>query len=153
MAFHFALQAVLHYRYSVEHQEELRLRAANQQITRVRRVISQIDEQVAQSRVIRLRDLAAGVTAAELQFSSDAERMLQMQRNKIQNEMARLQGLRDQQQRVFEQARQQRQILESLRAEHLRLYQRERSRREQRQLDDLIVLRRAASTPDRGTRN
>jgi flagellar export protein FliJ len=153
MAFPFGLQAVLHYRYSVEHQEELRLRAANQQVTRVRHILAQIDEQIAQSRVTRSRDLAAGMTSAELQFYSDAELMLQMERHKIQNQMSRLQGLRDQQQRVFEQARQQRQILESLRAQKFQAYQRERRRREQRQLDALILLRRAARTSGGSTRN
>jgi flagellar export protein FliJ len=153
MAFPFALQAVLHYRYSVEHQEELRLRAANQQVTRVRHILAQIDEQIAQSRVTRSRDLAAGVTSAELRFYSDAELMLQIERNQTQNQMSRLQGLRDQQQRVFEQARQQRQILESLQSQQFRAYQRERSRREQRQLDALILLRRPARNPGGSPRN
>jgi flagellar export protein FliJ len=142
MAFRFALQALLHYRYGVEHQEELRLRAANQQVTRVRHILAQVDEQIAQSCVTRVRDLAAGITSAELRFSSDTELTLQIQRQKIQNELLRLQDLRDQQQRVFEQARQHRQILESLRAQKFQAYQRERRRRDQRQLDDLVLLRR-----------
>ena len=43
MPFHFPLQAVLHYRQSVEHQQELRLRAANQQVVRVQHLIEQTD--------------------------------------------------------------------------------------------------------------
>lgn len=73
---------------------------------------------------------------AQLQAAS-----LRQQREILQCELLRLQNLRDQQQRAYRHARQQREIIESLRDRLLDEYERERSRREQRELDDLFLLR------------
>ncbi|HUI85512.1 MAG TPA: hypothetical protein VL240_14910, partial [Candidatus Binatia bacterium] len=69
MAFRFSLETVLHFRRSVEHQQELRLRAANQQVTRARHLVGHIDQQIAAERSGQAQHLAAGTTSAELRFS------------------------------------------------------------------------------------
>ena len=43
MAFHFPLQAVYQFRKSLEHQQELRLRAANQQVAKVHHLLEQTE--------------------------------------------------------------------------------------------------------------
>jgi flagellar export protein FliJ len=143
MSFHFPLEAVLHFRKSVEHQQELRLRAANQYVTRVRHLIEQVEHRLKEAGNLRSRQLSSGTTAAELQFSLISESALSAQLPDLQRELVRLRTLRDQQQRIYQQARREREILESLRDRQLREYERNAARREQRQIDDLFLMRQA----------
>lgn len=56
--------------------------------------------------------------------------------------LAQLEKLRDQQYEVFRRARLQREILESVRDSQLREYRAQKTRRDQRSLDDLFLMRR-----------
>ncbi len=143
MAFHFPLQAVFHFRQSVEHQQELRLRTANQQVARIRHLLDQIDERIRQVRIRQSQELGVGTTSAEMRFTLGFEALLHQQRQEAERELLRWQNLRDHQQRIFQQARRERETFESLRNHQLREYQRNAARREQRQLDDLFLLRHA----------
>jgi flagellar export protein FliJ len=143
MAFHFPLQAVLHFRQSVEHQQELRLRAANQQVARARHLIDQIDTRLQQIQTRQSQDMNSGISGAELRFAILCEATLRQQRQALQNELVRLQKLRDEQQKIFQQARRERETFESLRDLQLHTYQCDAARREQRQLDDLFLMRQA----------
>ena len=143
MAFHFPLQAVFHFRQSVEHQQELRLRTANQQVARARRVLEQCDERIRQMQLRQSQELGAGTTSAELRFALTGEAAVQLQRQDAERDLARWQTLRDQQQKIFQQARRERETFESLRNHQLREYHRAAARREQRQLDDLFLLRQS----------
>ena len=143
MAFHFPLQAVFHFRQSVEHQQELRLRAANQQVARIRHLVDQIEERIRLVHIRQSQELGIGTTSAELRFTLGLEALLHQQRQEAERELVRWQNLRDQQQRIFQQARRERETFESLRNHQLRDYERNAARREQRQLDDLFLLRQA----------
>jgi len=142
MAFHFPLQSVLHYRVSLEHQQELRLRAANQRVARVRHLIDQIDQRSRQLHSMQLAQLGAGITAAELRFELQCEAELQRERRNLEQQLAVLQKACDQQRELFQQAKRARETLESVRDRQLRLYQKDFARREQRRLDDLFLMRR-----------
>jgi flagellar export protein FliJ len=142
MAFHFPLQAVLHFRQSLEHQQELRLRAANQQLARVQRLIEQMDLRRRENRSTQTNELSAGVTAAELRFELLCEGELLRHRRELEQQLLRLEQLRQQQRELLQQARWARETLESVRDRQLRVYQKEALRREQRSLDDLFLLRR-----------
>jgi flagellar export protein FliJ len=143
MAFHFPLQAVFHFRQSVEHQQELRLRAANQQVARVRHALDQIDDRIQQVQVRASHELGVGTTSAEVRFALSSEASLRQQRVDIERELTRWGNLRDQQQKIFQEARRERETFESLRDRQLRQYQREGARRDQRQVDDLFLSRQA----------
>jgi flagellar export protein FliJ len=143
MAFHFPLQAVFHFRQSVEHQQELRLRAANQQVAKVRHLLDQLDERIRQLQLRESQELGVGTTSAELRFALSGEASLREQRENAERELLRWQNLRDQQQKIFQQARRERETFESLRDHQLGEYRRDAARREQRQLDDLFLLRQA----------
>jgi flagellar export protein FliJ len=143
MAFHFPLQAVFHFRQSVEHQQELRLRAANQQVAKVRHLVDQVNEQLRQLHLRESQELEAGTTSAELRFALGCETSLRQQLQDSERELLRWQNLRDQQQKIFQQARRERETFESLRDHQLHEYQRDALRREQRQLDDLFLMRQA----------
>ena len=143
MAFHFPLQAVFHFRQSVEHQQELRLRTANQQVARARRVVEQFDERIRQVQLRQSQELGAGTTSAEMRFALTGEAALRLQRQDAERDLVRWQGLRDQQQKIFQLARRERETFESLRDHQLHEYERDARRREQRQLDDLFLLRQS----------
>jgi len=139
MAFRLPLQAVLHLRQSIEHQQELRLRAANQQVARVRRRLEQLDERIKLDQNRSARALMAGTTSAELRFTQIAETSLLAHREELKQELARVQFLRDQQQQVFQKARRECETLEVLREQQLLQYQKEQARREQRELDEAFL--------------
>jgi flagellar export protein FliJ len=143
MPFHFPLQAVLHYRESLEHQQELRLRAANQQVARVRRALEQQGARLQDLRASQGQELLAGTTAAEMRFTALCESALKHQQQQLERELQRVQSLRDEQQKLFVQARRQRETLAGLRDSQRRDYDRTTARREQRQLDDAFLLRRS----------
>src|ERR1700722_9528940 len=142
MPFHFSLQAVLYLYQSLEHQQELRLRAANQQVARVRHMIEQLDTVKQQNRARQAQELQAGTTSADLEFARTMESALMKRRGELEVELVRVQQLRDEQQRNFHIARRRRETLSSLRKTQLKNYQREAARREQRQADDTFLLRR-----------
>jgi flagellar export protein FliJ len=142
MAFHFRLAAVLHFRQSVEHQQELRLRAANQQVLRAQHRIEQMDARRGELLAAQSRQLSAGVTAAELRFELQCDAELLRHRGELAGQLARLQRQRDEQREIFQQARRARETLESVRDRQLRLFRQEAARREQRSQDDLFLLRR-----------
>jgi len=141
MPFHFSLEAVLHLRRSIEHQQELRLQAANQQVARVRHALEAAANRINETQARAAEELRTGTTAAAIQFALQCEATLQRHRQELRRELARAEGLRNQQQRIFEQARRERETFESLRQQQLREYQRDAARRQQRQVDDLFLLR------------
>jgi flagellar export protein FliJ len=143
MPFHFPLEAVFHFRQSLEHQQELRLRAANQQVLRVRHLIEQLDRRIDEAHAAQLQQLEAGTTAAEIRFGILGQAAFDQQRGQLERDLTHLQHLRDEQQKFFEHQRRQRETLEGLRDGQLHLYEREAARREQRNLDDLFLLQRS----------
>jgi flagellar export protein FliJ len=145
MPFKFSLQAVLHFRQSVEHQQELRLRTANQHVARTRHLIEQIETRMREGQVRQAQALGSGTSAAELRFALLCATTLEQQHRELERELVRLQSLRDEQQKIFQQARRQRETLEGLRDGQLRKYERQASREEQRRLDEMFLMRRAQS--------
>lgn len=145
MPFRFPLEAVFRLRQSLEHQQELWLRAANQQVGRVRHLIEQLETRMNEKRVLQAQQLTSGMTAAEMRFGLLYEDALKEKRHALKQELRRLEQLRDQQQKVFQTARRERETLESLRDEQRRFYERETLRREQRQQDDLFLVRQVYS--------
>jgi flagellar export protein FliJ len=134
---------VLHLRQSLEHQQELRLRSANQQVARVRHLLEQMDLHRERLLLLQGDELTAGTTAAELRFSLLCDGEILRHRRELEQQLVRLQQLRDQQREIFQQARRARETLESVRDRQLLMYQKQAARREQRNMDDLFLLRRS----------
>jgi flagellar export protein FliJ len=142
MPFHFALQAVLHFRQSIEHQQELRMRAAQQQVMRVQHLIEQMDARRQELYGAQSQQLGVGVTAAELRFELQCDAELLRHRAGLMGQLVRLQHLREEQRKIFQLARRGRETLESVRDRQLELYEQKTARREQQRQDDLFLLRR-----------
>ena len=143
MPFRFPLQSVFHFRQSVEHQQEMSLRAANQKVAHVRRLLEQLDHCLQQEHLQHQAELCRGTNAASLHFALIRSTSLQETREALERELKRLQNLRDQQQRTFWHARQEREVIETLRERQLGEYKRDTAKRQQRLLDDLFLLRQA----------
>jgi flagellar export protein FliJ len=142
MAFQFSLQSVLHLRQSLEHQQELRLRAANQLVSQMQDGIERVEMGRRQWRDRQAQELSAGMTAAELRFALERDSDLLAYKTELEKKLAQLQQLRDHQLEIFQQARQARKTLETVRNRQQRAYQRETLRLEQKNLDDLFLLRK-----------
>jgi len=142
MAFEFPLHAVLHFRKSVEHQQEQRLRAANQRVARVQHMINHLDGRGQDLHSAQAKELSTGITAAELRFELQCEAELKRHRKEIEQQLVALENLRDQQRELLQQARRARETLESVRNQQLSLYKKQALQREQRSLDDVFLMRR-----------
>jgi flagellar protein FliJ len=143
MPFRFPLEAVLHFRQSQEHQQELRFRSLNQQVARMRHLIEQIEERIRHSQTRARAEMDKGTTAAEIRFALDGTITLRQLRQDMERERVRLQHLCDQQRKVLQQARRERETYERLREQQLQEYNRSQNRRQQRQFDDMFLLRRS----------
>jgi flagellar FliJ protein len=142
MAFRFPLAAVLRFRKSLEHHEELRLLAANQEVAQARQRIAQVDEHLAARRAREAGELQSSLTAAELHFEVLCRSMLHQRRLELEQELARKQEFRAERRATYQQARKSRQVVDTLREHQFQLYQQQQARREQRRLDDLFLLLR-----------
>jgi flagellar export protein FliJ len=141
MPFHFPLQTVLHFRQSLEHQQELRLRVANQQVGKMRHLIAQVELASRESRALQLRRLELGTSAAELRFQLSCEAVVEQHQHSLEQELVRLEKLRDEQLAIYQRLRRDHETLQGLRDRQLRVYQKEAARNEQRRMDDLFLLR------------
>lgn len=142
MPFTFPLHAVLHLRQSLERQQELQLRAANQQVARVHHLLEQMDLHRERLQLLQGNELTAGTTAAEMRFGLLCDGQILRHRRELEQQLLRLQQLREQQREIFQQARRARETLESVRDRQLLLYRKQAARDEQRSMDDLFLLRR-----------
>jgi len=139
MRFRFPLQTILDLRGGLEHQEEIRLRFANQQVHKVQHRIEQIDHYVLDCNGLLAQCISEGTTGAEILLRLDVKDSVQSQRQALQRELIRLEQIREKQQNIYQEMRRQRETLESLRDSRLREYKRETTRQRQRILDDLFL--------------
>jgi flagellar export protein FliJ len=141
MAFHFFLDAVLRLRQSLERQQELLLREANQQMNAVQLRIDHLNTQLA---LYAAQETQQSIlSGAELHFMGLCRSVLLGQRGSLEKRLATAQTIRNSRMTSFRQARQQREVLETLRHTQVQLYRQNEARQNQRQLDDLLLLRRA----------
>jgi len=142
MPFRFSLQTLLRFRQSVERQWELRLQEANQQVIEVEREIETVQQRKAELARYELRQLSQGVAGAQLHFHTLVRSRLAERREVLQRELARRREARADCLCQLQVAHREREAVDALRESQLRIYRQEASRREQRRLDDLFLLRR-----------
>jgi flagellar export protein FliJ len=143
MAFQFSLDAILHLRQSLERQHELLLREANQQVAAVQLRIDHLNAELSERTNQEAMQLESILSGAELQFMQLCRSVLIGQRKGLEKRLATAQAIRDSCMTSFRQARQQREVLETLRQTQAQAYRQNEARQSQRDLDDLLLLRRA----------
>jgi flagellar export protein FliJ len=141
MAFQFSLDSLLRLWRGRERLERLRLVALAARILRLRHEIEQADRAASEDRANLVRLLGDGLAGSQLHFALMCDDGRRRFREFLQNQLAALEMQHQRQQRVFQEARKQREIFENLRARQLETYRAERRRREQQQVDELFLLR------------
>ena len=145
MAFRFTLKTMLRLRESLERAELQLLQAIAAHVVRVRAEIESLDARAEEARRQLLRDASGGISGAELRFGALREAAWQELRSGLQEKLAELEKLRRAQQMRYKEARQRREILSNLRERQYEAYRLEQSRREQKLVDELFVIRRGSS--------
>ena len=142
MPFRFALAPVLRLRQSIERQRTLALQAANLQVSRAQENLAQLDRFLSDSAQSDSAGLAAGRTAAELQFASVLRENMQRFREELRSDIRKLELERQKALGEYRQAYREREVLETIRARQRRVYQQGQLRRQQQGLDGAYLLQR-----------
>jgi flagellar export protein FliJ len=142
MPFRFALAPLLRLRQSIERQRTLQLQEANLKVSRAQEALAQLDRFLSDAAQSDSTRLAAGCTAAELQFASVLRENLHHFRQELQSDIRKLELLRQQAASEYHQAYREREVLETLRLRQRRAYQQEQLRRQQQELDAAYLLQR-----------
>jgi flagellar FliJ protein len=142
MPFRFALAPLLRLRQSIERQRTLALQAANLQVSRAQETLAQLDRFLSDSDQSDCAGLAAGRTAAELQFASVLRENMQHFREELQSDIRKLELERQKALGEYHRAYREREVLETIRARQRRVYQQEQLRRQQQELDGAYLLQR-----------
>lgn len=143
MAFHFSLDVVLRVRQSLEHQQELLLREANHRVMTLEQQVEELNAWLAADSQQELQQLVCGLSAAELHFDLLCRSALLERRRALEKDAVEARAARNNCAASFHQARQQREVVETLRQRQLELYRQLEARKQQRQVDDLFLLRSA----------
>ena len=132
MAFRFSLQPILRLRASVERMEQLRMLLMAAQIARVQREIDALEEVLSAERQRRYSSLSEGMPAAELHFERAREETRAEQIRMLRDLLAGLRRKHEEQRRVYQAARQRKEIIENLRKRRFEEYRREQDRKSTR---------------------
>jgi flagellar export protein FliJ len=142
MAFVFALRALLRVREIHEAAELQVLQTLVAQTNAVRAEIEAFDVCTAELRRNICRDSGVGLTGAELHFQVQAESARERRRRELGMKLEELEKSLAAQQIRFVDARQQREVLSTLRDQQLAAFGLEQSRRAQQRLDESFLMRR-----------
>ena len=136
------METFLRFRESLERREEVLLQAANHRVAAARSEIENLEQYLEYRRTVRSGELSRGAFASELQFEILGDDALRKRNQVLNEELSQLQKICDQYLEIFRRARADREAVESIRDRQLSAYHEEQRRREQRQLDDLFLMRR-----------
>ncbi|MGB7333024.1 MAG: flagellar FliJ family protein, partial [Terriglobales bacterium] len=133
---------LLRLRQSIERQRTLQLQEANLQVSRARETMARLDRSLDDAAQSDSARLAAGCTAADLQFASVLRDNLQHYREELYSDVRKLELARQKVLGEYHQAYREREVLENLRTRQRHAYQQEQLRREQQELDASYLLQR-----------
>jgi len=143
MPFRTSLDALLRVRRGLERQQELLLQAATGRVASLQQELMTIQTQIEDDAARELQQMQSGLTAAELHFDLLCRSALRARHQQVESRFMQAWAQRNTQAQSFRVARQQREILETLREQQLAAYRRQSDRQDQRRLDDAFLLRRA----------
>ncbi len=151
MAFVFNLKSVLRVREIREEAALQRLRAVLAQFAAARAEIQMLDDSVQSNRKDMCAASLSGMSGAELHFQSAGESAQSERRKFLVGRLQELERAQQAQRALYVQARQQREIVSNLRERQLLAYNLEESRRTQREIDEMFLIRLAAAGDRRRT--
>lgn len=148
MAFRFSLEAVLRVRRGQENAERLKLEAIASELAqafaRYQELTSNSLELLRQFQ----QRLAGGVAGSEMQLEVERAAIVNAACDSLRAQLLEIEKRRVAQAQIYCRARQNREIVEDLRLRKYDSYRIELGRREQKDLDDLFLMRRGAGSGD-----
>jgi flagellar export protein FliJ len=141
MAFVFTLKTLLRLRELREASELRSLRSLAAEVLAVRAEIEALETAGEEQQRGVCRDSLQGISGADLHMHLRRQTLVRERRELLAQKLKELEKAREAQQDIYMGVRQEREALSTLREQHLAAYEEEQSRREQRQIDDLFLVR------------
>lgn len=141
MAFRFSLESVLRLRISHERQEQAKLELAAQHMHAAKEKCASLKREHDALEENFRKTMAAGMDAAELHYYLSSKSGLYAAEAQAERAAADAEKLWNEQRRKFLRARQDREVIASIRHRQHQEYLVEQARREQQQIDDLFAMR------------
>jgi len=142
MPFQFSLATVLRLRENLEHTELLTLEKRYSELALAQGRLWEAEQNIIRAAESRQLQLSRGTTAIQLQLAIEEESQMRQQRDALLQKLQEAQKVLREQLAVYWKARQKRDILQELRKQKFDVYQRAQAKLEQRERDELFLLRR-----------
>jgi flagellar export protein FliJ len=142
MAFRFTLESVLRLRVSCEQQEQARLELLSQHMYAAQEKFASLRKEQASLEQTLRKSMATGMDASELHSYLSSKLGLEVAEAAAAQAVTDAEKLWNGQRAKFLRARQEREVLQSVRDRQYQEYVTEQNRREQQQIDDLFAMRR-----------
>ncbi len=141
MGFRFPLVSVLRVRESIEKREELALQLIQFEVSRVRRRIDELTEELAKADDEREEALQKWMQACRLRNLQDEMNAALEARQTLSDTLATLKSQRETQLKIYQAARVDRRILTDLFKQQRNAWEQSQDRIEQKRLDDIFTAR------------
>jgi flagellar FliJ protein len=141
MAFRFSLATVLRFRESIEKREELVLEKLLMEMARLRRDIEGLAAEITGAQEARNHAMQQPLPAIHLQLMLKQTDLLADRKKALIESLAALDRERDIQTRRYQAAHRDRQMLSDMSARKKEAYEQERTRAQQKFLDDIFATR------------
>jgi flagellar FliJ protein len=142
MSFHFSLATVLRVRGILEEQEERMLQKILFEIAQTREALERTEAAITESDTSRRADIFKPFIGRNLHASYGEVKELKQDRKNLEEQIAKLEQLRDRQIVVYEKARRNREMLTNMHEEKRSAYDSDLARLEQKAIDDNYIARR-----------
>src|SRR5450631_897484 len=142
MPFQFSLATVLRLRENLEHTELLTLEKRYSELALAQGRLWEAEQNIIRAAESRQLELSRGTTAIQLQLAIEEESQMRQQRDALLQKLQEAQRVLREQLAIYWKARQKRDILQELRKQKFDVYQRTQAKLEQRERDELFLLRR-----------
>jgi len=145
MAFKFPLATVLQVRAIREEREERMLQQIMFEISQALRMIEQIDGDLSKINANRSNKLFTNVEGRDVHVSYGHLEALKRHKGEMQAHLEKLEGLKDMQLKLYQQARRDHEMLTDMRDDQREAYWAAIAKKEQKTLDDNFGARQARS--------
>jgi flagellar export protein FliJ len=147
MSFQFPLATVLRVRGILEEQEERLLQKILFELTQTREALTSTETRIAELDASRRADIFKPFIGRTLHASYGEVEELKQNRKNLEEQIVKLEQLRDRQLAAYEKARQNREMLTDMHEEQRSAYESGLARLEQKAVDDNFNARRGRHSP------
>jgi flagellar export protein FliJ len=151
LAFRFSLATLLRLWQSRERYERRKLEALAARVGALRAEMRRIELAAIETRHAAGARLGAGVPAAELHFATECQANRQEYLAKLSDRLKAAENERLAQMAIYQSAERQTKIFENLRRRQYETFRLEEARRQQKQMDELFLLRLGAAENEDAT--